>query len=219
MRRLSVSLFFTLLLVASPVLRADSLIAFWDLNGTLAPSIETTASLTTSISGNLFDRQSFNSVGSDLNLPDGFDPGQARHFSDLISVGAFQGRIEITGINLVGLSTPTLSFAIRKSHLLEFFDYFRVEIDTGDGWTFYQDLDEPSTDYSVRTATVTTPLPPDLTNFGMRIVFGATFEIIEHVDVDNVQVNAVPEPSAVALLAIAAAVLGFFAFRRRQAAR
>lgn len=197
-------------------LRAE-LVGYWDLNGTHNPSIPTPAVLTTHLDGVIAGMGY--GEGSTVNLVPGFSAGQSQSYFDLAGIGTFEGRVEITGINLVGLSLPTLSFAIKKDLIAEAFSYFYVEMDTGDGWEFVQSLAEPTDAYSLRTVTITDPDVAGLSNLGVRIVFGADFDFVDIVEIDNVQVNAVPEPSSVFLFALAAVVIGWIARGRRNALR
>lgn len=211
-------LILAVLLSFSTVSSRAELLGYWALNESLSPSLPSSATLTTTIDGSILDRQGYGPEGSTLNLEPGFQALQSRRFFDLASLDAFEGTIQITGIDLVGLSLPTLSFAMKKSHWAELFTYFYVEVDTGSGWTFYADLeDELTHEYSLQTVTIETPLPLDLTNFGIRVVFGANFDVVDFIDIDNVQVNAVPEPSTFLLCAGAALLLGLVARRRRRA--
>lgn len=204
---------FSLIIVSSPV-RAE-LVGYWDLNGTHSPSIGS-AVLTTHLDG-IIAYMDYG-TGSTVNLVSGYSAGQSQAYFDLAGIGTFEGRIEITGINMVGLSLPTISFAIKKDIIAEAFSYFRVEMNTGSGWEFVENLADPHDEYSLRSVTITDPEVANLSNLGIRIVFGADFDFVDIVEVDNVQVNAVPEPSAVILIGLAALLLGVMAQRSRRSA-
>lgn len=213
MRALFCALFF---LSLASALRAE-LVGYWDLNGTLAASSETSAVLTTHLDG-IVARMDYG-TGTSVNLLPGYSAGQSRGYFDLAGIGTFEGRVQITSINLVGLSLPTISFAIKKDLIAEAFSYFYVEMNTGSGWEFVENLADPDDSYSLRTVTITDPGVAGIPDLGLRIVFGADFDFVDIVEVDNVQVNAVPEPSAVLFVGCAALLLGIMAQRGRRAAR
>lgn len=202
---------FSLIIVSSP-LRAE-LVGYWDLNGTHSPAVGS-AVLTAHLDGVIAYLDY--GTGTSVNLVSGYSAGQSQAYFDLAGIGTFEGRIEITGINLVGLSLPTLSFAIKKDIIAEAFSYFRVEMNTGSGWDLVENLSDPHDEYSLRSVTITDPEVANMPNLGLRIVFGADFDFVDIVEVDNVQVNAVPEPSAILLLSSAALLIGVIVHRRQS---
>jgi hypothetical protein len=89
-----------------------------------------------------------------------------------------------------------------------------VQYDTGGGWITASVLTKPSTSYELVSYTFDTAVLDGLADVGLRLEFGSLATVLDVVQVDNVRVTAVPEPSVAWLLI--AAVLGLGVLRLRQ---
>lgn len=201
-----------LLVVWAPV-RADTEVGYWDLNGTLARSAGTSGSLSAEL---LILGAGFIGFGTGtmVNLQPGFTAGQALEFFDLVSV-AETGRVTLTGLDFTGLTTPTISLAIRSNPAFTLTDDFRVQYDTGGGWITASVLSKPSTSYELVSYTFDTAVLDGLADVDLRLEFSSLATVLDVVQVDNVRVTAVPEPSVEWLLIAAALGLGVLRLRQR----
>ncbi|MBC2594355.1 PEP-CTERM sorting domain-containing protein [Ruficoccus amylovorans] len=146
--------------------------------------------------------------------------------NNAISTGSFvssgvTNTLTITGINMSGLSDLTFSFASYSNAFISWGErmHIRYWVDDGNGW---QDLTplaydgiEDSTANTWTTSSFTLPDTVDnKASVGVQIAFTSIFEFASHVDFDNIQLNAVPEPGTWALLAGLGAI-GLLVIRRR----
>lgn len=201
-----------MLLTAWTGARAQTEVAYWDSNGTLARSAGTSGSLGAELVILGAGFIGFG-TGTTVNLQPGFTAGQALEFFDLVSV-VETGRVTLTGLNFTGLTTPTLSFAIRSNPAFTLSDDFRLQYDTGGGWTTASVLALPTTSYELASYTFDPGVIDGLSDVDLRLEFSSVATVLDVVQVDNVRVTAVPEPSVVWLLAAAAAGLGLLRRRR-----
>jgi hypothetical protein len=200
------------LLLAIPAARAQTEVAYWDLNGTLARSAGTSGALSAQL---LILGSGFISfgTGTTVNLQPGFTAGQSLRFFDLVSI-AETGRVTLTGLNFTGLTTPTVSLAIRSNPAFTLTDSFRLQYDTGGGWTTAQNLPQPTTSYELVEYTFDPGIVDGLANVDLRLEFSSVATLLDVVEADNIRVTAVPEPSIAWLVLAAAFGLGAFHLRR-----
>ncbi len=194
-------------------LRAQTELGYWDLNGTLARSSGTSGTLSAEL---LILGAGFISfgTGTTVNLQPGFTAGSSLRFFDLVSV-AETGRVTISNLDFSGLTTPTISFAIRSNPAFTLSDDFRLQYDSGGGWTTADVLALPTTTYELVSYTFDPGVIDGLSDVDLRLSFTSVATLLDTVEVDNIRVTAVPEPSVVWLLAAAGGALGALRLRRR----
>jgi hypothetical protein len=144
--------------------------------------------------------------GTTVNLQPGFTAGSSLLFFDLVSV-AETGRVTISNLDFTGLTTPTISFAIRSNPAFTLVDDFRLEYNTGGGWTTASALALPTTSFELASYTFGSGVIDELSDVDLRISFISVASVLDVVEVDNVRITAVPEPSVVALALAAGAGL------------
>ena len=194
-------------------LRAQTELGYWDLNGTLARSSGTSGTLGAEllILGAGFINYG---TGTTVNLQPGFTAGSSLRFFDLISI-AETGRVTISNLDFSGLTTPTVSFAIRSNPAFTLSDDFRLQYDSGGGWTTADVLALPTTSYELVSYTFDPGVIDGLSDVDLRLSFTSVATLLDTVEVDNIRVTAVPEPSVVWLLVAAGGALGALRLRRR----
>lgn len=178
-------------------LRAETEVGYWDLNSTLTRSAGTSGSLSAELLILGVGFLGFGS-GTTVNLQPGFTAGESLQFFDLVSV-AETGRVTISDLDFTGLTTPTISFAIRSNPAFSLLDDFRLEYNTGSGWTTASDLALPTTSFELASYTFGAGVIDELSDVDLRISFISVATVLDVVEVDNVRITAVPEPSVVAL--------------------
>lgn len=127
----------------------------------------------------------------------------------------FDGAFEMYNFDFTNLTDASISFAYRSEN---FFTWdANLEVDyriDDDSWVdFEEDLSFES-DWTVANISFGSVLDGE-NNVDLRIRTDSWASISGFLDVDNVQVNAVPEPSSYALL-LGAGVVGFALWRRRR---
>lgn len=179
--------------------RADTLVGYWDLNNSFVRSAGTSGALSASyevagIAGIRFG------TGTPLNLlNDSFEAGTSLEFFSLASVVEV-GHITLSNLNFTGLSSPTVSFAVRGNAAFVLNDTFKIEYNIGEGWVS-TDLAKPTGAYAVIPFTFSGGQLDNVSDARIRISFSTVVAVVDVVEFDNIQVNAVPEPGVVALLA------------------
>ncbi|MFZ4775730.1 MAG: PEP-CTERM sorting domain-containing protein [Terrimicrobiaceae bacterium] len=81
-------------------------------------------------------------------------------------------------------------------------DDFRLEYDTGSGWTTATSFQPPTTSYALVSHTFAPGLLDNLSNVQLRITFSTLIAVADVFEVDNLTITAVPEPSTLALLGL-----------------
>ena len=179
---------------------AQTQVAYWDLNGTLARSAGSSGTMSASLMvlGPGFIGYG---TGTAVNLQSGFTAGSSLRFSDLVSVHEI-GRLTLTGLNFSGLETPTLTFAIRSVPGFTLSDGLQLEYSTdGGSWLAVTSLTRPTATYSLASYTFGAGILDNVANAGLRLTFSTPSTVIDSVEIDNVRVTAVPEPATFGLLA------------------
>ncbi len=191
---------------------AQTLVGYWDMNGTQARSSGDSGVLTRDLEELGISFLGYGS-GSTVNLESGFSAGQSLAFVNLASV-LETGHVTVSSLDLTGLTTPTFSFAVRSTPAFEFGDILKLEYNTGGGWTTAALLAAPTTSYSLVSHTFSSGLLDGLSNVGIRITFSSIVSLADTFEVDNLKITAVPEPAAYMLLG--AGVLLFLPAMRKR---
>lgn len=195
--------------------RADSLIGYWDLNGDLDRAAGTSGLLSASFEGAAIASLGFGS-GTVLNrLDSSYPAGTSLEFFDLASVIEV-AHVTLSNLDFRGLTSPTISFAVQGDQLFTLEDYFHIEYNTGSGWISV-DLPKPATNYAVESYTFNNGQLDDQPQAEIRISFSTVATVVDVVNFDNIQVNAVPEPSSLALL-VGTSIACMFIRQRRKCA-
>lgn len=200
------------LLVAAVSARADTLVGYWDLNSTLDRSAGTSGSLSVVVASLGIEYIGWG-TGTEVNALSGYAPGESLHFSNLATVVEV-GHITLSGLNFANLVNPEISFAVKSNPGFELADSFTIDYWDGSQWVA-TDLEKPTTSYSVISHKFAGGELDGATNASIRISFSTVVAVVDTMDVDNIQVNAVPEPGTLALagMGLAAAVV---VWRRRR---
>lgn len=193
-------------------LSAQVQVGYWDLNGTLARSAGSSGSLSAELLNLGIGTIGFG-TGSTVNLQPGFTAGSSLGFFDLVSL-AESGRVTISNLDFSGLSSPTVSLAVRSNPGFTLSDEFRIEYRIGAGlWTTAAVLPNPTTSFELVTHTFAPNLLDNVPNAAIRLSFSSVATVVNIVEIDNLRVTAVPEPGTIGLLAVTAIGLTFL--RRR----
>lgn len=182
--------------------QAQTLVGYWDMNGSTDRSSGSSGVLTRELEDLGISFLGYG-TGTGVNLESGFLPGESLAFVNLASV-LETGHVTVSSLNLTGLATPTFSFAVRSTPAFEFGDVLKLEYNTGGGWTTAALLATPSTSYSLVSHTFSSGLLDNLANVGIRITFSSLVSVADTFEVDNLKIEAVPEPAAFALFATSA---------------
>lgn len=180
--------------------QAQTLVGYWDMNGTLARSSGFTGTLSAELEGFGLSYLGYG-AGSTVNLESGFSSGQSLAFVDLATV-LETGHVTASSLNLSGLTSPTFSFAVRSTPAFQIGDLFKLEYNIGGGWALAATLAAPTTSYELVSHTFSSGLLDNLSNVGIRITFSTVVDIADTFEVDNLKITAVPEPAAYLLLGV-----------------
>lgn len=199
-------------LVAAISARSETLVGYWDLNSTLNRSAGTSGSLSVVVASLGIEYIGWG-AGSDKNLVAGYPIGESLHFTNLATVVEV-GHITLSNLDFTGLVNPAISFAVKSNPGFQLEDSFTVDYWNGSQWVS-SNLQKPSTSYEVITHTFSGGELDGVANASIRISFSTVVALVDTMDVDNIQVNAVPEPGTLALagMGLAAAVV---IWRRRR---
>ena len=200
------------LLVATISARAETLVGYWDLNSTLNRSAGTSGSLSVVVASLGVEYVGWG-TGTELNAVSGYAPGESLHFLNLATVVEV-GHITLSNLDFTNLVNPEISFAVKSNPGFQLEDTFTIDYWNGSQWVS-SNLPKPTTSYSVITHKFTSGELDGLSNASIRISFSTVVAVVDTMDVDNIQVNAVPEPGTLALagMGLAAAVV---LWRRRR---
>lgn len=194
--------------------QADTVVGYWDLNTRFTPQIGS-ASLAAELNGVGILSLGWG-TGTSVNLEPGYSAGESIRFLGALA-GFETGTITLTGLNFSGLTTPTISFAARSNPVFEIGDQFDVEYDAGSGWSTPIALAKPGLSYSLVSHTFGSGLLDNVSDAKIRITFSSIITVADVIEVDNVRVSAVPEPTSLALLVLSG--LGLAWWRSARAKR
>ncbi len=200
------------LFVASISAHADTLVGYWDLNSTLNRSAGTSGSLSVVVAGLGVEYIGWG-TGSDKNLVDGYTPGQSLQFTNLATVVEV-GHITLSNLNFTNLVNPVISFAAKSNPGFQLSDTFTIDYWNGSQWVS-SNLDKPTTSYEIISHRFSGGELDGVANASIRISFSTVVAVVDTMNVDNIQVNAVPEPGTLALAGMGLAG-AFILWRRRR---
>lgn len=200
------------LFVAAVSARADTLVGYWALNRTLDRTAGNSGSMSVVVADLGIQYVGWGE-GSIENLVPGYPIGESLHFSNLATVVEV-GHITLSDLDFTGLVNPVISFAAKSNVIFQLNDTFTVEYWNGTQW-ISSDLKKPTTSYGIITHTFSGGELDGVAHASIRISFSTVATLVDTMDIDNVQVNAVPEPGTLALAGIGMAG-AFVLWRRRR---
>jgi len=184
------------LFVAAVSARADTLVGYWALNENLNRNAGTSGSLAVEVIGLGIQYVGWG-TGSDKNLVEGYPIGQSLQFTNLATVVEV-GHITLSNLNFTNLVNPVITFAAKSNPGFELSDTFTIDYWNGLQWVS-SNLDKPTTAYEVITHRFTGGELDGVADASIRISFSTVAAVVDTMNIDNIQVNAVPEPGTLAL--------------------
>ena len=191
---------------------AQTLVGYWDLNSNQSRSSGSSGLLSAELEGYGITYIGYG-TGTTVNLEPGFSAGESLSFVNLASIIEV-GHVTVSGLNFTGLVAPTFSFAARSNPAFQLGDVFKLEYNTGSGWTLETTLPTPNTSYAMVTRTFSSGILDGLPNVDIRITFSTVVAVADTFEVDNVKVTAVPEPASLALFGLGGALMLFRLHRK-----
>ena len=205
---------------------AQNLLAYWNMDADSSTSAKFTANAGTQAEDVTMTAKPIgflsylsNTDGTTLNIygPAG-DPNNALRTASFFSVFT-EGSIVISGLNTSQLTDLTISFAIRSDALITWNEQANIDYQIPEVSSTWVDWDETRTtqtgSYQLESFTLPEAVEGhDVVN--LRIRMSAFFSADQHVDFDNIQITAVPEPGTWALLGGFGAVGLLFVRRRKR---
>lgn len=206
--------------VASVVLSSLSargeLLGYWDFNNSLLRSDGLQGTLSVEFNGFGIGYEDYGS-GTSVNLLDGFPAGQSRRFNSLATI-AETTRLTVLDLDFTGYTSPVISIAARNDGAFQAGDEFYLEYNIGGGWVRAETFTDPGSTYGVFSYAFNSGILDNIASVGLRYTHFTGVSALNEFEVDNLQINAVPEPSSVALIGFSTLILGV-AFLRRKTAR
>ncbi|GHC10457.1 PEP-CTERM sorting domain-containing protein [Cerasicoccus arenae] len=127
----------------------------------------------------------------------------------------FDGAFEMANFDFTGLTDASLSFAYRSDNVFTWDSNLEIDYRIDDGsWVDFAEGETYNPDWTIATIDFGSILDGQ-SNVDFRIRTDSWASIAGYLDIDNVQVNAIPEPSTYALL-LGISLLGLVAWRRKR---
>jgi len=201
----------------------ESLIAYWNMDETVVAdkftanngSQEGTVGMTALPSGFLGLLTS--TQGTEDNIyPEGTvtEENEALRASELFGIGD-ENYLLISGLNLSGLSDISLSFATRSDGIFIWNQHVHLEYRQDGGiWQTWAESGAIDSGWEIESYVLPT-ISGNASDVDMRIRVSSWVEAASYLDFDNIQINAVPEPSVWSVLAGLGAA-GLLVIRRRR---
>ncbi len=125
------------------------------------------------------------------------------------------GAFEMNDFNFTGLTDANVSFAYRSENFFTWDSNLEVDYRVNDGsWVDFAEGLSFNSDWTVASIAFGSAVDGE-SNVDFRIRTSSWFSVSGFLDIDNVQVTAVPEPETYALL-LGAIVIGGAFWRRRR---
>jgi len=175
-----------------------------------------TASGTVSLAGFAGNIDDFN--GSTVNAVSGDSAGASLSLLGGGTAGLFPGNGGVIrfSTNLSGFQAPTVSFAVQKTNTGFVSNQFAYSLDGGTTFLTFGTAFNPATAYAIQTFDLTGVSGlANLSNAVFQIRFEGATGSTGNNRIDNFQINAVPEPTSIALLVMTGCV-GLTAASRRR---
>lgn len=209
-------------LIAAAASAQASLLYYWDFNVDTEhpnPLVPTIGSASASLTFSAIGLGTWTSgTGTAINIVNGYANGDSLAFVDIVD-GFSNHELTFENLDFSNLSDVQISFAVRSTEFFEIADTFTYEyrVSAGDSWSTPISWTKPTDTWGI-----TTLFLPDLAGASaaeIRIRSTAIFSVNSVLEFDNVQITAVPEPSAITLSVAAGLLIVTLVLRRRQSAQ